>query len=86
VKPETHYTTVSSRRWAPDDTYEVVEVQVFDIPARTTVRITVEPITQETYNDYLSGKLCPECHGMKEVPTDSASCITCHGKGTVTPK
>lgn len=83
MKPETHFTTVSSRHWGPDDDYEVIEMQVFDIPARTPVRVTIEPITQEAYNDYLSGKMCPECKGTKEVPTDSASCITCGGKGTV---
>jgi hypothetical protein len=56
VKPETHITTVSSRHWGPGDDYEVVEVQVFDLPARTPVRITVEPLSQEEYNSYCEGK------------------------------
>lgn len=56
MKPETHITTVSSRHWGPGDDYEVVEVQVFDLPARTPVRITVAPLTQEEYNSYLEGK------------------------------
>lgn len=56
MNPQTHITTVSSRRWDVDDTYEVIEVQVFDLPARTPVRVTVEPLSQEEYNSYLEGK------------------------------
>lgn len=56
VKPETHIAHVTTRHWGPDDDYEVIEVQVHDIPARTLVRVTVTPITQEEYDAYLRGE------------------------------
>lgn len=55
MKPEIKITTVQTRHWAPDDDYEVVEVQPFDIPARTPVRVTIEPITQAEYDAYMRG-------------------------------
>lgn len=56
MKPETKITTVSTRRWGRDDTYEVIEVQVFDIPARTPVRVTITPLTEEEYRAYQIGE------------------------------
>lgn len=56
MKPQHHISTVLSRRWERDDDYNVVETQVFDIPARTPVRITVTPLTEEEYMDYRMGR------------------------------
>lgn len=56
MKTETKITTVETRRWAPDDDYQVIETQVFDIPARTPVRITIQPISREEYEAYLRGE------------------------------
>jgi hypothetical protein len=56
MKTETKLTRVESRHWGPDDDYEVVEVQVFDIPKGTPVRVTITPISQEEYDQYLAGE------------------------------
>jgi hypothetical protein len=56
MKPETHISSVSTRHWGPDDDYEVIEVQVMDIPARTPVRVTITPITEEELAAYYRGE------------------------------
>ena len=46
---------VETRHWGPDDDYCVIpEFQVFEdeFPLRTPVRITVERITEEEYNNF----------------------------------
>lgn len=66
MKTETHITTVSSRRWAPGDEYEVIEVQVFDIPARTPVRVTIEPLSPIEYASYANGETDALGHKVEE--------------------
>jgi hypothetical protein len=56
VKPETHISHVSSRHWGPDDDYSVVEVQTFDIPNGTPVRVTVTPLMKGEYEAYMRGE------------------------------
>lgn len=56
MKTETHLSFVQTRHWAPDDDYQVVEVQV-DMPAHTNVRVTVTAITDEEYKAYCRGEV-----------------------------
>jgi hypothetical protein len=72
AKPETHIAHVTTRHWGPDDDYEVIEVQVHDIPARTLVRVTVTPITQEEYDAYLRGET--DAAGNKHKPVGDGKC------------
>lgn len=57
LKTEYHISSVSTRHWGPDDDYQVIETQVFDIPAGVPVRVTIQPLTQEEVRAYYEGKI-----------------------------